>query len=61
MVSLADIAIFPFIRQLVFVNKPFFDALGLFTLQKWLERHIHSDLFKTIMKKNPIWSDDLLM
>ncbi len=60
-ISLADIAIFPFIRQFAYVNKPFFYAMELPALLKWLERQLQSDLFQTIMKKNPIWSDCLIM
>ena len=49
--SLADIAIFPFIRQFAFVNKQWFDAAPYPTLQQWLKRHIESDLFLAIMEK----------
>ncbi|MFT5520910.1 MAG: glutathione S-transferase [Enterobacterales bacterium] len=49
--SLADIAIFPFIRQFAFVNKQWFDAAPYPKLQQWLKRHIESDLFIAIMEK----------
>jgi glutathione S-transferase len=49
--SLADIAIFPFIRQFAFVNKHWFDGAPYPKLQQWLQKHIESDLFKGIMEK----------
>ena len=57
-VSLADIAIFPFIRQLAFVNKQWFDKNEYTSLQKWLEVFIKSTLFQAIMPKYPLWSDN---
>lgn len=53
-----DIAIFPFIRQLAFVNKPFFDQLSLPKLQGWLSWHLESDLFKNVMNKYSAWSPE---
>ena len=53
-----DIAIFPFIRQLAFVDKPFFDQLTLPKLQSWLCWHLTSDVFKQIMFKYPVWSPE---
>ncbi|MFT5452679.1 MAG: glutathione S-transferase [Enterobacterales bacterium] len=49
--SLADIAIFPFIRQFAFVNKPWFDAAPYPKLQQWLKQHLESVLFQSIMEK----------
>ena len=50
--SLADIAIFPFIRQFAFVNKRWFDDAPYPKLQQWLKKHIESDLFQLIMEKS---------
>lgn len=50
--SLADIAIFPFIRQFAFVNKQWFDAAPYPKLQQWLKKHIESTLFQSIMEKS---------
>lgn len=53
--SLADIAIFPFIRQFAatepdwWANAPFQHVRG------WLEGWLACDLFKTIMKKHPLF------
>lgn len=54
-VSLADIAIFPFIRQFANTDRDWFDALELKPLQAWLERHVESELFKRIMPKFKQW------
>jgi glutathione S-transferase len=54
-ISLADIAIFPFIRQFANTDRNWFDAQPLPKLQTWLERHLGSDLFKSIMHKYPQW------
>lgn len=56
--SAIDLAIFPFIRQLAFVDKPFFDQLMLPKLQSWLAWHIKSDLFNGIMLKHSAWSQE---
>lgn len=54
--SVIDIAIFPFIRQLAFVDKPFFDQLKLPKLQSWLNWHLKSELFNDVMTKYAAWS-----
>jgi len=48
---LADIAIFPFVRQFANVDRPWFDAQDLPALHLWLTAHLESDLFKAIFKK----------
>jgi glutathione S-transferase len=50
--QIADIAIFPFIRQFANVDRAWFDALPLPHLQTWLTHHLSSPLFKTIFKKH---------
>jgi glutathione S-transferase len=61
-ISLADIAIFPFIRQFAFVDKAKFDSLLLKHLNSWLESWLTSGLFSCIMKKYQPWQfrDDKL-
>ncbi|MCL1144815.1 glutathione S-transferase [Shewanella marinintestina] len=54
-VSIADYAIFPFIRQFASVDKFWFDASHYTHLKKWLKFHIESDAFTQIMKKYPTW------
>ena len=59
--SFADIAIFPFVRQFSnaagdWMKQSQFDALNA-----WLELHVTSDLFLSVMRKYPQWhaGDDM--
>jgi glutathione S-transferase len=49
--SLADAAIFPFLRQFAAVDQTWFDSEPLPQVQNWLKKWLLSDLFATIMKK----------
>ena len=49
--SLADVALFPFVRQLASVDKAWFDALPLPAVQAWLAWWLTSDLFTQIYTK----------
>ena len=53
--SLADIALFPFIRQFANHNRAWFDAADLPNLHPWLAGHLASDLFNQIMPKFVPW------
>ncbi|MCK4842589.1 MAG: glutathione S-transferase [Methylococcales bacterium] len=53
--SLADIAIFPFIRQFAHVDKDWFRSSDYQNLNQWLNHHLHSALFISIMDKYPAW------
>ena len=55
--TLADIAIFPFIRQYAFVNKKWFDTTEYKALQRWLQEQLNSDLFLSIMQKYKPWEE----
>jgi len=55
--QLADIALFPFIRQYAFVNKLWFDQLPYPALQKWLNDLLESNLFRSIMPKFKLFND----
>lgn len=55
-ISLADIAIFPFIRQFAFVDKQWFDNSQYHHLQSWLESMLELKLFADVMQKFPKWS-----
>ena len=57
-VSLADIAVFPFIRQYAFVNKNWFDNNGYVYLQNWLEKWLKTELFLSVMQKHALWADN---
>ena len=53
--TLTDIALFPFIRQFAAIEPEWFARQPLPRLQGWLERHIASDLFASIMPKFTPW------
>lgn len=53
--SLADIAIFPFIRQFAFVDKVWFNQIDYPNLHVWLQYHLESTVFNSIMQKVPVW------
>ncbi|MAQ70705.1 MAG: glutathione S-transferase [Alphaproteobacteria bacterium] len=55
--SLADMAIFPFIRQFSKVEADDFQKLPYPHLQNWLNGHLNSEIFKEIMKKHTLWED----
>ncbi len=51
-ISLADIAIFPFVRQFFLVDENWFLDSKYDALKKWLRGLIDSHIFKEVMKKN---------
>ncbi len=53
--SLADIAIFPFVRQFAHVDKAWFMQCELGSLQHWLDQWLVSPLFLSIMHKYDQW------
>ena len=53
--SLADMAIFPFIRQFAHVHLDWFQTSGYTNLKRWLFNQIESPLFVSIMEKYPAW------
>ncbi len=54
--SLADVAIFPFIRQFAMVDRLWFDQLPFHQLRAWLDGLLHWNLFLRIMVKLPAWN-----
>ncbi len=54
-VSMADIGIFPFIRQFAHVNNDWFMQAAYPQLQLWLEYLLRSSLFNATMEKYPQW------
>ena len=54
-ICVADIAIFPFIRQFAFVDKPWFDQSNYPSVQRWLNQFLQSDLFNQVMQKHILW------
>jgi glutathione S-transferase len=55
MPSLADIAIFPFIRQFAAVDAVWFENSAYPKLRNWLNEWVDSELFKSVMTKNPTY------
>lgn len=51
-ITVADIAIFPFIRQFYCVDKYWFEGSDYKLLHTWLENFLNSALFLQVMKKN---------
>lgn len=49
--SLADIAIFPFIRQFAAVDATWFESANYLKLKTWLKHLAESELFQSVMKK----------
>ncbi|GAB6069408.1 hypothetical protein JCM30760_05050 [Thiomicrorhabdus hydrogeniphila] len=54
---MADIAIFPFIRQFVNVDKVWFEQANYPYLKAWLNGLLSADFFKAIMKNRPVWQE----
>ena len=54
--SVADIAIFPFIRQFTLVDPNWSLELYYSSLATWLKKFIEDPYFKIIMQKSPPWS-----
>ena len=55
-VSLADIAIFPFVRQFAYVDIKWFEQSQYKKVQQWLNHFLNSDLFH-IMSKYTKWEE----
>lgn len=53
--TLADIALFPFVRQFANTDRDWFDAQPIPDLQRWLEGHLTSELFAAAMAKPAPW------
>lgn len=53
--ALADMAIFPFVRQFALTDAGWFNAQPWPDLQRWLSARVSSGLYETIMKKYSPW------
>lgn len=53
--SLADIAIFPFVRQFASVDTSWFETAPYLKLRIWLRTLVESKLFVSIMEKQPTY------
>ena len=52
-----DVAIFPFIRQFSMVSPQKFADLPFPSVKKWLDHHLQSELFNSVMDQYPAWID----
>jgi glutathione S-transferase len=53
--SLADVAVAPFVRQFAHVDLDWFEAAGYQSLKDWLQGFKEMDLFIAAMRKYPAW------
>lgn len=53
--SLADFAIFPFVRQFANTDRAWFDVQSFAGLRTWLDGHLNSELFQSVMTKEAAW------
>ncbi|MFT5085613.1 MAG: glutathione S-transferase [Lentisphaeria bacterium] len=56
--GLADLAIFPFIRQFAGVDPAWFNATSYSAVKSWLGQWCETSLFKAAMQKYPPWQTD---
>lgn len=56
--ALADMAIFPFVRQFANSDNPWFEHAPYPLLRAWLQHHVNSKHFLRVMKKYPLWKAD---
>jgi glutathione S-transferase len=57
--TLADFALFPFVRQCAHVDRSWFLQTPYIHLQAWLEKMINSSLFAQVMQKRPQWKEEI--
>ncbi len=55
-IGLADIAIFPFIRQFAAVDHAWFETAAYPKLKLWLQSLVNSALFESVMVKHPSYT-----
>jgi glutathione S-transferase len=56
-ISIADVAIFPFVRQFAFVDEDWFFGGHYPALEIWLQHFLQSELFQLVMKKYRPWAN----
>lgn len=55
--SVADLAIFPFVRQFSKVDDDMWSKNNYPHVRGWLAKHLESDLFKSVMQKYAPWQE----
>jgi glutathione S-transferase len=53
--GIADVAVFPFVRQFALVDRDWFDASPRERLRQWLDGLLQAELFTAVMHKYPQW------
>ncbi|WP_336985739.1 glutathione S-transferase [Altererythrobacter aquiaggeris] len=53
--GIVDAAIMPFVRQFAFTDRDWFDSAPIPAVRRWLDHHISSQLFRSIMEKRVPW------
>ena len=53
--TIADVALFPFVRQFAAVEAAWWQATPYAMTRRWLDHWVDSDLFTVVMKKYPRW------
>jgi glutathione S-transferase len=56
--SLADIAIFPFVRQFARVNVVHFETLSYVRVNEWLNELMSMEIYLQAMQKYPVWEEE---
>lgn len=56
--SVADAAVFPFVRQFAHVDREWFYQTPYLKLQLWLDELLGSALFGDVMQKHALWVDE---
>lgn len=54
-INLADMAVFPFIRQFAHVDIDWFNQSAYIGLQRWLSGFLDAHWFASVMHKYPVW------
>ena len=55
--TLADVAIAPFVRQFANTDRAWFDSQAISGVQRWLSEFLNSTLFTSCMQKYPKWKE----
>jgi len=55
--TLADIGVFPFVRQFSLVDKEWFDQSPYPLVRRWLDALITSELFQQVFQKHSMWKE----
>ena len=55
--TLADIGVFPFVRQFSLVNQTWFEQSPYPNVRRWLNEMIDSTLFQQVFQKHALWKE----